>query len=40
MTFIYYTANGGRYYVNGTWLGNFYVDGYGNKRDMQTQSLI
>ena len=40
MTFIFYTETQGRYYVNGLWVGNFYIDGNGNKKDVQTRSLI
>jgi len=40
MSFILYTTKEGRYYVNGKWVGNYYLDKNGNKRDTKTNVIL
>lgn len=35
-----YTKSKGRYYVNGTWMGNCYLDTLGNIRDTDSGVII
>lgn len=40
MSKTFYTETEGRYYVDGIWVGNFYVDSNGEIRDTETNTII
>lgn len=38
--FIQYTETDGRYYFGGVWIGEFYVDAEGNRRDVESNVIL
>jgi hypothetical protein len=40
VTFLAFTATEGRYYVDHKWVGNYYIDTNGNRRDTKNGRIL